>query len=86
MILGVLGVSESDIAKDYELTEFAYASYKADNPNTSRKFAQYAAMVSYIKTFNGVTFNDKIISYLLSIGISQATINNIKSYMVAIEE
>jgi protein-tyrosine phosphatase len=83
LILGVLGVSESDIAKDYELTEFAYASYKADNPNTSRKFAQYVSMVSYIKTFNGVTFNDKIISYLLSIGISQATINNIKSYMVA---
>lgn len=83
LILGVLGVSESDIAKDYELTEFAYASYKADNPNTSRKFTQYASMVSYIKTFNGVTFNDKIISYLLSIGISQATINNIKSYMVA---
>lgn len=83
LILGVLGVSESDIAKDYELTEFAYASYKADNPNTSRKFAQYVSMVSYIKTFNGVTFNDKIISYLLSIGISQVTINNIKSYMVA---
>lgn len=83
LILGVLGVSESDIAKDYELTEFAYASYKADNPNTSRKFAQYVSMVSYIKTFNGVTFNDKIISYLLNIGISQATINNIKSYMVA---
>lgn len=83
LILGVLGVSESDIAKDYELTEFAYASYKADNPNTSRKFTQYASMVSYIKTFNGVTFNDKIISYLFSIGISQATINNIKSYMVA---
>jgi protein-tyrosine phosphatase len=83
LILGVLGVSESDIAKDYELTEFAYASYKADNPNTSRKFAQYVSMVSYIKTFNGATFNDKIISYLLSIGISQATINNIKSYMVA---
>lgn len=37
LILGTLGVSESDIAKDYELTEFAYPHYLQDAPNTSRK-------------------------------------------------
>lgn len=83
LILGALGVSESDIAKDYELTEFAYSSYLPDSPNTSRKAQQYVDMVNYIKAFEGETISDKIIGYLLSIGVSQATIDNIKTYMIS---
>lgn len=83
LILGTLGVSESDIAKDYELTEFAYANYLQDAPNTSRKAQQYVDMVNYIKAFAGETISDKIIAYLLSIGVSQATIDNIKTYMIS---
>lgn len=83
LILGALGVSESDIAKDYELTEFAYSSYLPDSPNTSRKAQQYVDMVNYIKAFEGETISDKIIGYLLSIDVSQTTIDNIKTYMIS---
>lgn len=83
LILGTLGVSESDIAKDYELTEFAYPNYLQDSPNTSRKWQQYVDMVNYIKAFEGETISDKIIGYLLSIGVSQTTIDNIKTYMIS---
>lgn len=83
LILGTLGVSESDIAKDYELTEFAYPNYLQDSPNTSRKVQQYVDMVNYIKAFEGETISDKIIDYLLSIGVSQTTIDNIKTYMIS---
>ena len=83
LILGTLGVSESDIAKDYELTEFAYPNYLQDSPNTSRKAQQYVDMVNYIKAFEGETISDKIIGYLLSIGVSQTTIDNIKTYMIS---
>lgn len=83
LILGTLGVSESDIAKDYELTEFAYPNYLQDSPNTSRKWQQYVDMVNYIKAFEGETISDKIIAYLLSIGVSQTTIDNIKTYMIS---
>lgn len=83
LILGTLGVSESDIAKDYELTEFAYPNYLQDSPNTSRKWQQYVDMVNYIKVFAGETISDKIIGYLLSIGVSQTTIDNIKTYMIS---
>lgn len=83
LILGALGVSESDIAKDYELTEFAYSNYLPDSPNTSRKAQQYVDMVNYIKAFEGETISDKIIGYLLSIGVSQTTIDNIKTYMIS---
>ena len=83
LILGTLGVSESDIAKDYELTEFAYPHYLQDSPNTSRKAQQYVDMVNYIKAFEGETISDKIIAYLLSIGVSQITIDNIKTYMIS---
>lgn len=83
LILGTLGVSESDIAKDYELTEFAYPNYLQDSPNTSRKAQQYVDMVNYIKAFKGETISDKIIAYLLSIGVSQTTIDNIKTYMIS---
>lgn len=83
LILGTLGVSESDIAKDYELTEFAYPHYLQDSPNTSRKAQQYVDMVNYIKAFEGETISDKIIAYLLSIGVSQTTIDNIKTYMIS---
>lgn len=83
LVLGTLGVSESDIAKDYELTEFAYSNYLPDSPNTSRKWQQYVDMVNYIKAFEGETISDKIIGYLLSIGVSQTTIDNIKTYMIS---
>lgn len=40
-------------------------------------------MVNYIKAFEGETISDKIIGYLLSIGVSQTTIDNIKTYMIS---
>lgn len=83
LLLGTLGVSESDIAKDYELTEFAYPHYLQDSPNTSRKAQQYVDMVNYINAFEGKTISNKIIGYLLSIGVSQTTIDNIKTYMIS---
>ena len=52
---GLLGCSETDMAKDYELTSFSQYDERSRNSN------EYSTLISFIKqNYPGVTINEKI--------------------------
>ena len=61
LINGLLGVSEEDLAKDYELSSFA--SDGTSPILRKRSDANYADMVSKIKSLNGENLQHKIYKY-----------------------
>ncbi|MBP5692020.1 MAG: tyrosine-protein phosphatase, partial [Bacteroidaceae bacterium] len=65
LINGLLGVSESDLAKDYELSSFTEDSL-ARGKEFKRTNADYVAMVNKIKTLEGSTLQVKIFNYFLN--------------------
>ncbi|MBQ7420765.1 MAG: tyrosine-protein phosphatase, partial [Prevotella sp.] len=92
LLEGLLGVSESDLSKDYELTSFS-KSRSNENWDTRRRDITYKVypewgqtggykdLVEYIKTLSGSTLKDKIETFFLSIGVKQDTINAYRSLM-----
>lgn len=74
----LLGVSQSDIDKDYELTSF-YA-LRARNGNYQGGTADWAHLIGQIEALSGSTFRDKCVTFALSVGI---TIDEINAYRTA---
>lgn len=84
LTLGLLGVSEGDISKDYELTYFAPAEWSMwqgafEHDRTSSWFT---GTCDYIKSFGGATFAESVENYLLSIGVTQQNISEIRTKML----
>lgn len=76
LLEGLLGVSESDLAKDYELTSFVY------DERYRNYESRYKQTIEYVKTsFPGRTINEKIEQMALSLGISQEDIDDFRSLM-----
>jgi hypothetical protein len=88
LTLGLLGVSEGDLGKDYELTYFSPAdwSMSGDEPNQfydhTRNVSSFRGACEYVWSFGGKTFAENVEKYLLSIGVPQQDINEIKTQMV----
>ena len=84
LINGLLGVSESDLAKDYELSSFS--SDKSADVLCKRSDAVYADMVSAIKSLNGDNLQQKIYKYFKEgIGGTKVSDDDLKwfiSYML----
>lgn len=83
MLEALLGMSQSDIDKDYELTNF-YIRQDATSPRT-RNTANYANYIAAIKAFpleGGLTdtFRNHAVSFALSLGF---TIDEINAYRTA---
>ena len=57
---GLCGVSEADIAIDYELTSFAIFGLRT---RSNRGTAKFADIVAHIKTYPGATLADKFAAY-----------------------
>ncbi|MCR5408886.1 MAG: tyrosine-protein phosphatase, partial [Bacteroidales bacterium] len=95
LIEGALGVSESDMAKDYEMTYFTpkdwgMSSIKDDNGNvTGYEYKHVRTAYSYksirktifSKTDSG-TYQERIVKYLLQIGVPQEDIDYLRSVML----
>lgn len=86
VILGVLGVHEGDISKEYELTQFAphgWATSDGETTKMTRK-ADYDEAAKYIWSLagDGGSFADGVQNYLLSIGITQAQIDEFRDLML----
>ena len=87
LCMGVLGVREGDLGKDYELTYFSpadWSMYNGDYHHMRTASGSYLAALEYIKKF-GTTGNDfKTCAekYLLSIGIQQKDIDDFRSIML----
>lgn len=90
LLLGVLGVSESDLCKEYELssfssrtTEFGALPRRRDWGNNERGIL-FREFVEQIKqNFEGYTFYDKIRNYWLSVGVNQAEIDELKELSIS---
>ncbi len=75
----VLGVSQSDMDKDYELTCF-YTGADTDENARRRNEAAWTREIDYINTFSGDTFRDRTVNLLLQCGI---TIDKINAFRAA---
>lgn len=79
LLLGVLGVSESDLTKDYELTSFSIQGYRLRYDTSTYGFKPF---VEQLKTYAGATLQEKINTFLLECGISATDIESFKSKMI----
>lgn len=76
---GVLGVSQSDIDKDYELTSF----YRLRARNGSYQGGPtWAGLISQINALSGSTFRDKCVNFVASLGFTAAEINAFRAAMI----
>ncbi len=94
LLLGVLGVMEGDISKEYELSYFAPRGWSIAYSETSKLFrntrqseykslAGYFWMKGYDKNTNSYARFDKCVeNYLLEIGVSQKDIDDFRSLML----
>jgi hypothetical protein len=87
LLLGVLGVNEGDISKEYELTQFAPYEWATSGGETTKmtRRADYKGAANYIwNNFvgEGESFAQGVEKYLLSIGVSQETITEFRTLML----
>ena len=87
LIEAILGVSQSDIDKDYELTSFNGSDYL--RKRCGREYATdqweygYKNLIMAITALTvGSTFRDKVINYIASLGFTADEINAFRSAMV----
>lgn len=79
LLLGLLGVSESDLAKEYELSSFSTIGHGRERNST---VYDYKGMVSAIKGLSGNALVDKFYTFATTCGISAETISQFKQYML----
>jgi hypothetical protein len=79
LLLGLLGVSESDLAKEYELSSFS-AIGQGRCRNSSAY--DYKGMVAAIKAYSGSTITDKFVAFATECGVSSATITSFRNLML----
>lgn len=84
LTLGLLGVSEGDISKDYELTYFSPEDWSMWNGSYGhvRTASSFRGACEYIKKFGASTFAGNVEKYLLSIGVEQQDIDDIRRIML----
>lgn len=88
LILGILGVHEGEISKEYELTQFAphgwATSDKEKTKMTRKKGVDYDSAAGYIWSFGeeGSEFADCMKAYLVSLGVPEADIENFRTLML----
>lgn len=83
-LLGLLGVSESDLAKDYELSSFSNIGFGRLRTTTKTVDTyDYVGMVEALKAYSGATIVDKFHDFATTgCGISEATITNFRNLML----
>lgn len=78
---GLLGVSQSDIDKDYELTCF-YSGASSDSAARRRNESEWTGLISQINAFDGNTFRDKCVTFAAMLGFTAAEINTFRAAMI----
>ena len=79
---GLLGMSQSDIDKDYELTTF-YSGSGSDATARRRNESDWKGLINAINAVSGDTFRDKCVHFAVgTCGISMAGINAFRAAMI----
>ena len=88
LVLGLLGVDEADISKEYELTQFAPTGYSVCT-GESTKMTRLSGSPDYWRAADFIwkkagtgSFADGVESYLLSLGIAKTDIEEFRSLML----
>ena len=86
LLEALLGVSESDLAKDYEMTSYTYARrYRFVSGSTNDDEHAWHKLIKYVKeNFQGNTFHEKVEQMALSFGISQQDIDDYRRLMTEV--
>jgi hypothetical protein len=88
MIEGLLGVSENDINKDYELSSFMDQAY-SNNYRRYRSMGEtysnrdWAGLIGLIKAGTGNTWQEKFYNYFIGIGFTAEEITAFKNAMIS---
>ena len=78
---GILGMSQSDIDKDYELTSF-YTLRARNGSYQGNANVTWAGLISKIVALEGNTFRDKCVNFVASLGFTAAEINAFRAAMI----
>ena len=78
---GLLGMSQSDIDKDYELTSF-YSGTDTTSNTRSRNKAEWQGLIAAINAKSGSTFRDKCVTFAAELGFTAAEINAYRKAMI----
>ena len=78
---GLLGVSQSDIDKDYELTCFFFGT-ATDSPARRRNESEWQGLIEEIKAYDGDTFRDKCCTFVAKLGFTAEEINAFRAGMI----
>lgn len=82
IIEAILGVSQSDIDKDYELTSFDTGT-STDTKARRRNEAEWQKLINQITALTaGTTFRDKVLNWVASLGFTVAEINAFRTAMI----
>ena len=83
-LLGLLGVSESDLAKEYELSSFSAIGFGRLRTTTKAvDVYDYVGMVEALKAYSGDTITDKFYNFATTgCGISADTITSFRNLML----
>lgn len=78
IVEALLGMSQGNIDKDYELSSFAGTAYLK-----KRNGVQWAQLIGEINALTvGTTFRDKVINWVASLGFTAAEINAFRTAMI----
>jgi len=80
LLNALLGVKELDLIHDYEFTSFSIYSYRSSQENGPYPFYEFYNELK--EKYNGNSLSEKVENYLLSIGLTQQQILNIKTIMI----
>ena len=85
MLLGILGVSQSNIDADYELTSFATGSGSGITTRTTEDYRNYISAISSVPLVGGLSdsFRNRCISYALSLGFTADEINAFRTACIS---
>lgn len=79
---GILGMSQSDIDKDYELTTF-YSGSGSDAIARRRNESDWKGLINAINAVSGETFRDKCVHFAVgTCGMTMADINAFRAAMI----
>lgn len=78
LVNALLGVDETALIQDYELTSFSIYRIR-DSEGTTYDFKKF---YDKLNDYMGSTLSKKVENYMLSIGVTQTEINNIKAIML----
>lgn len=87
LLLSLLGVSQSDKDKDYELTAFSDEAdgrrFRSTNYNVTNGNGWYPLIKFFRDTYTGENDNEKVVAWAVANGITAAEINAFRAAMVS---